>query len=78
MTLARLAARHGVATEYSPSAGVTVSVPDAAVVAVLGALGVDATTPAAVDAALDAAERAERERLLPPTLVRRRGEDALH
>ncbi|MEU3426668.1 4-alpha-glucanotransferase [Streptomyces gardneri] len=78
MTLARLAARHGVATEYSPSAGVTVSVPDAAVVAVLGALGVDATTPEAVDAALDAAERVERERLLPPTLVRRRGEDALH
>ncbi|MCX5390742.1 4-alpha-glucanotransferase [Streptomyces sp. NBC_00094] len=74
MTLARLAARHGVATEYSPSAGVTVAVPDAAVVAVLGALGVDATTPEAVATALDAVERADRERLLPPTLVRRRDE----
>ncbi|MEU5215926.1 4-alpha-glucanotransferase [Streptomyces sp. NPDC020807] len=74
MTLARLAARHGVATEYSPSAGVTVVVPETAVVAVLGALGVDATTPEAVAAALDAAERAERERLLPPTLVVRAGE----
>ncbi|WP_309053573.1 4-alpha-glucanotransferase [Streptomyces sp.] len=72
MTLARLAARHGVATEYSPSPGVTVPVPDATVVAVLGALGVDASTPEAVAAALGAAERAERERLLPPTLVRHR------
>ncbi|MFF8509809.1 4-alpha-glucanotransferase [Streptomyces sp. NPDC015492] len=73
MTLARLAARHGVATAYSPSAGVTVPVPDATVVAVLGALGVDATTPDAVAAALDAAERTDRERLLAPTLVRWRG-----
>ncbi|MEU7293481.1 4-alpha-glucanotransferase [Streptomyces exfoliatus] len=73
MTLARLAARHGVATAYSPSEGVTVPVPDATVVAVLGALGVDAATPEAVSAALEAAERADRERLLPPTLVRRHG-----
>ncbi|MFE0646440.1 4-alpha-glucanotransferase [Streptomyces sp. NPDC058877] len=69
MTLARLAARHGVATAYSPSPGVSVPVPDATVVAVLGALGIDAATPEAVSAALDAAERADRERLLPPTLV---------
>ncbi|MBP2582208.1 4-alpha-glucanotransferase [Streptomyces sp. PvR006] len=78
MTLARLAARHGVATAYSPSAGVTVPVPDATVVAVLGALGVDAATPHAVAAALDAAERTDRERLLPPTLVRWRGEEPAH
>ncbi|WP_328944634.1 4-alpha-glucanotransferase [Streptomyces sp. NBC_00250] len=75
MTLARLAARHGVATAHSPSVGVTVPVPDATVVAVLGALGVDAATPEAVAAALGAAERADRERLLPPTLVRWRGEE---
>ncbi|MER6100016.1 4-alpha-glucanotransferase [Streptomyces sp. NPDC001728] len=75
MTLARLAARHGVATAYSPSEGVTVPVPDTTVVAVLGALGVDAATPEAVAAALEAAERADRERLLPPTLVRRHGEE---
>ncbi|KQX52904.1 4-alpha-glucanotransferase [Streptomyces sp. Root1304] len=74
MTLARLAARHGVATAYSPSEGVTVPVPDTTVVAVLGALGVDAATPEAAAAALDAVERADRERLLPPTLVRRHGE----
>ncbi|RCH68553.1 4-alpha-glucanotransferase [Streptomyces sp. SDr-06] len=70
MTLARLAARHGVATSYSPSAGVTVDVPDATVVAVLAALGVDASTPAAVRRALAEAEAAEAARLLPPTLVR--------
>ncbi|MFB6837381.1 4-alpha-glucanotransferase [Streptomyces sp. NPDC056361] len=77
MTLARLAARHGVATAYSPSEGVTVPVPDATVVAVLGALGVDAATPEAVAAALGAAERADRDRLLPPTLVHRRGDEPL-
>lgn len=70
MTLARLAELHGVATAYEPSAGVTVQVPDAAVVAVLGALDVDATTPEAVAAALRAARRADEDRLLPATLVR--------
>ncbi|MEV5276281.1 4-alpha-glucanotransferase [Streptomyces sp. NPDC051994] len=70
MTLAGLAAHHGVATSYSPSAGVTVDVPDATVVAVLAALGVDASTPDEVRRALAAAEAAEANRLLPPTLVR--------
>ncbi|GAA2800428.1 4-alpha-glucanotransferase [Streptomyces showdoensis] len=69
MTLARLAELHGVATAYAPSEGVTVTVPEATVVAVLRALDVDASTPEAVAAALGAAERAARERLLPPTLV---------
>ncbi|SDM35945.1 4-alpha-glucanotransferase [Streptomyces wuyuanensis] len=69
MGLARLAALHGVATTYSPSAGVSVPVPDSTVVAVLAALGVDAATPDAVDAALAAAEPAAGERLLPPTVV---------
>ncbi|MFE0647834.1 4-alpha-glucanotransferase [Streptomyces sp. NPDC059534] len=77
MTLARLAARHGVATAYSPSEGVTVPVPDATVIAVLGALGVDATTPEAIAAALGVAERVDRERLLPATLVHRRGDEPL-
>ncbi|MDI9884531.1 4-alpha-glucanotransferase [Streptomyces sp. HNM0645] len=69
MGLARLAALHGVATTYSPSAGVSVPVPDSTVVAVLAALGVDAATPDAVRAALAAAESAAGERLLPPTVV---------
>ncbi|WP_371629169.1 4-alpha-glucanotransferase [Streptomyces sp. NBC_00341] len=69
MGLPRLAALHGVATSYSPSADVTVSVPDGTVVAVLAALGVDAATPEAVQEALAAAESAAGSRLLPPTLV---------
>ncbi|TRV81341.1 4-alpha-glucanotransferase [Streptomyces sp. 130] len=69
MGLSRLAALHGVATSFSPSAGVTEPVPETTVVAVLGALGVDATTPEAVRDALAAAESAARTRLLPATLV---------
>ncbi|WP_405808266.1 4-alpha-glucanotransferase [Streptomyces sp. NBC_00210] len=69
MGLARLAALHGVATAYAPSEGVSVAVPDATVVAVLAALGVDAATPTALRDALARAESAAAERLLPPTVV---------
>lgn len=69
MGLARLAELHGVATAYSPSPGVSVPVPDDTVVAVLAALGVDASTPEAVDDALSGAESAGARRLLPATLV---------
>ncbi|MFV0129874.1 4-alpha-glucanotransferase [Streptomyces sp. HMX112] len=69
MTLARLAALHGVATAYAPSAGVTVPVPDTTVTEVLAALDVDAGTPEAIEASLAAAEAAGARRLLPPTLV---------
>ncbi|MET7622328.1 4-alpha-glucanotransferase [Streptomyces sp. NPDC005408] len=69
MGLARLAALHGVATAYAPSEGVSVPVPDATVVAVLAALGVDASTPSALRDALARAESAAAERLLPPTVV---------
>ncbi|BBC95972.1 4-alpha-glucanotransferase [Streptomyces griseofuscus] len=67
--LARLAELHGVAVSYRPAPDRTVTVPDSAVVAALHALGVDATTPEAVRAALADRERALRERLLPPTVV---------
>ncbi|MFD5701270.1 4-alpha-glucanotransferase [Streptomyces lasiicapitis] len=69
MTLARLAALHGVATSYSPSPDHTVQASEAAVVAALAALDVDASTPEAVRDAVAARERALRERLLPPTVV---------
>ncbi|MFE7238883.1 4-alpha-glucanotransferase [Streptomyces sp. NPDC057580] len=69
MGLSRLAALHGVATSYSPSADVTVTVPDDTVITVLAALGVDAATPEAVRESLAAAESAAASRLLPPTLV---------
>ncbi|WP_329457858.1 4-alpha-glucanotransferase [Streptomyces sp. NBC_01497] len=70
MGLARLAELYGVATAYAPSPTEEVRVPDATVVAVLAALGVDASTPAAVRAATEAAEREAAARLLPPTVVR--------
>ncbi|MFE9834810.1 4-alpha-glucanotransferase [Streptomyces sp. NPDC005551] len=67
--LSRLAALHGVATSYRPSADRTVPASDTAVVAALAALGVDASTPQAVRAALASREAELRERLLPPTVV---------
>ncbi|MEV7522489.1 4-alpha-glucanotransferase [Streptomyces sp. NPDC091371] len=72
--LARLAALHGVATAYQPAADVTVPVPRATVAAVLGLLGVVTDTPEDVRASLESAERGERERLLPRTLVWWEGE----
>ncbi|MEU4088629.1 4-alpha-glucanotransferase [Streptomyces aureus] len=67
--LSRLAELHGVAPAYSPSPGRTVAAPEGALVAVLAALGVDASTPEAVRDALARHEAATAERLLPPTLV---------
>ncbi len=69
MGLARLAALHGVATDHTLSEGVTTPVPEATVVAVLAALGVDASGPAAVSEALEHAESVAASRLLPPTVV---------
>ncbi|MGV9880861.1 4-alpha-glucanotransferase [Streptomyces sp. NPDC003006] len=69
MALSRLAASYGVATSYSPSPGRTLPASDAAVVAALAALGVDASTPDAIRAALTERETHLSERLLPPTVV---------
>ncbi|MEV0205601.1 4-alpha-glucanotransferase [Streptomyces sp. NPDC050788] len=67
--LSRLAALHGVATSYSPSPDRTVAASATAVTLALAALGVDASGPGAVSAALAARERELSERLLPPTVV---------
>jgi 4-alpha-glucanotransferase len=67
--LSRLAELHGVATSYNPSPDRTVAASDAALVAALTALGVDASTPDAVSAALAAQAAEARKRLLPPTVV---------
>ncbi|MEV6317021.1 4-alpha-glucanotransferase [Streptomyces sp. NPDC051776] len=72
MGRARLAALHGVATFYEPAPGHRIDVPDDTVVAVLAALGVDASTPRAVRAALDEHAHWEANRLLPQTVVLRR------
>ncbi|MFE5159708.1 4-alpha-glucanotransferase [Streptomyces sp. NPDC056697] len=73
MGRARLAELHGVATSYEPAPGRTVQVPEDTVVAVLAALGVDASTPESVREALDRHERRQRDRLLPPCVVVRPG-----
>ncbi|MGW2228858.1 4-alpha-glucanotransferase [Streptomyces formicae] len=69
MTLSRLAAAHGVATSYSPSPGRTVPASEAAVIAALAALDVDASTPEATRASLAEREAQLSGSLLPPTVV---------
>ncbi|MEU8875770.1 4-alpha-glucanotransferase [Streptomyces javensis] len=73
MGRARLAELHGVATSYDPAPGRTVQVPEDTVVAVLAALGVDASTPRSVREALDRHDGRRRDRLLPPCVVLRPG-----
>ncbi|RCG14643.1 4-alpha-glucanotransferase [Streptomyces reniochalinae] len=70
--LARLAEAHGVALSYEPEPGRHVQVPEGTVVEVLAAMGVDASTPRAVRAALERHEWDGRQ-LLPPTVVLRSG-----
>ena len=69
MTLAQLAAAHGVATSYDDWSGTSVPVAPTAVVAALAALGVDADGDEAVAHALEDAAQAPWRRLLPPTVV---------
>ncbi|GIF78091.1 4-alpha-glucanotransferase [Asanoa siamensis] len=70
--LRRLAAAHGVVTAYDAADGRRAQVDRDIVVRVLGLLDVDASTPAAVTAALSAAARAADR--LPPTIVLREGD----
>ena len=69
--LARLAAAHGVATQYNDQLDRPVRVSADSVVAVLHALGVDASTPAAVNAAL---ADVEARPTTPPVIVMRASE----
>ncbi|GCD45768.1 4-alpha-glucanotransferase [Streptomyces paromomycinus] len=69
----RLAGLHGVCTSYEPAPGRVEHVGDDTVVAVLAALGVDASTPHAVRAALEAYDQGAGRALLPPTVVVRPG-----
>ncbi|TDC52082.1 4-alpha-glucanotransferase [Actinomadura sp. KC345] len=66
-----LSGLHGVATRYTDWRGRGVDVPPGTLVAVLAALGVDASSPAAVRAELERAR--EPGCALPPTIVVRRG-----
>ncbi|MBM9508363.1 4-alpha-glucanotransferase [Actinacidiphila acididurans] len=69
----RLAGLHGVDVTYEPAPGKSVRVPEDTVVAVLAALGVDASTPEAVARAAEKYERARADRVLPPLTVVRAG-----
>jgi 4-alpha-glucanotransferase len=70
--LRSLAAAYRVATHYDDWRGRPVDVPDSTVEAVLGAMGVDVSDPAA---ALQAVEDDRWRRMLPPCVVTTRGEE---
>ena len=69
--LAELAAAHGVATDFWDWQGAYAAVSQDTVVAVLAALGIDASTPEAIEAALEQRRLARWRRMLPPCLVMR-------
>jgi 4-alpha-glucanotransferase len=71
--LIELAHAYGVATDYHDWRGVHTVVPRATVVAVLAALGVDATTPDAAAAAVQDRRDAAWRRMLPACVVTRQG-----
>ncbi len=71
--LARLADVHGIATEYWSFFGERVVVPAATLQAILRAMGVDASSDAAVQGALVEAEEAPWRELLPASIVSRPG-----
>ncbi|HZQ33385.1 MAG TPA: 4-alpha-glucanotransferase [Mycobacterium sp.] len=71
--LTELAARYRVASQYEDANGRQVTVPDRTLIAVLAALGVDASSEHACKAALDDHDRAYWSRSLPPVIVARAG-----
>ncbi|PRY60277.1 4-alpha-glucanotransferase [Knoellia remsis] len=71
--LLELARAHGVATDFTDWTGEHRVIGEASLRSVLDALGIDASTPDAVDAALVAAADAPWRRTLPPTVVCREG-----
>ncbi len=73
-SLTELADASGVATSYLDWSGERVEVAEAAVVAALGALGLDAVDDAARRQALEQLREAPWERALPPVLVVRRAD----
>nr|WP_202627929.1 4-alpha-glucanotransferase [Cellulomonas sp. APG4] len=72
--LLALAARHGVVPDFWDFAGGHRAVPEQTLVAVLGALGVDASTPERVEVALADADDEPWRRMLPPVVVLRAGQ----
>jgi len=73
MPLLALAERYGVVPDYWDFRGGHRHVTAATLVAVLGALGVDASSPERVDVALENVENEVWRRMLPPVVVLRSG-----
>ena len=71
-----LADRHGIALQYQGHDGRRRSVSPETLIAVLGALGVDATTPERAEVSLHHAEDEPWRAMLPPVVVVRRGRTA--
>lgn len=71
--LAELARAYGVATDYWDWQGHHIDVARQTIVAVLAAMGVDASTPEATQAALREQRHQRWRRMLPPCLVMREG-----
>jgi (1->4)-alpha-D-glucan 1-alpha-D-glucosylmutase len=67
--LAQLAARHGIALEYHDIWGHRHRVPDASLVALLGAMGVRAGSPREIAAAISAHDAERWRAVLPPAVV---------
>ena len=74
-SLVRLARAHGVAPEFEAFAGGTQQVAAGTLVAVLAALGVDASSPERVEVALRHAQDAPWRRVLPPVVVARQSQE---
>jgi len=72
--LVRLAMLHGIAPDYYDIWGKRHEVSDASLSALLGAIGIQADTPQAIEAALAAAERERWKEVLPPVCVLRVGQ----
>lgn len=67
--LIRLAKACGVSTSYVDQLGAYVEIRDEVLVAVLAALGVDASNPAAINASLLNVECRRRQQIVPPTVL---------
>jgi 4-alpha-glucanotransferase len=74
-SLVRLAQAHGITPEFESFAGEMQQVDAPTLVDVLGALGVDASSPERVEVALQHAEDTPWRRILPPVLVTRQSEE---
>ncbi len=67
--LIRLAKANGLSTSYIDQLGTYTEISDEALVAVLAALGVDASSDEAITASTAALEERQRGQLMPPTIV---------